>query len=164
MDEQYLYFFESVIEGFKSGKKLVVFLLSKEDKEEFYNYFIHVYLNISIFDLFENTLSEEDKAKVQNLKIEMDDHLVIYCGKRNIKEIADTLKRYFEVNRCPDRTEKVIFDNLLYIQETEKDTLADIALKLQKIYSFYGVPFEIYGVNRDPARMYSANDDLILKN
>lgn len=160
MDDKYLYFLESVIEGFKSGKKLVVFLLSREEAESFYNEFISGYLNISIVDIYKNTLDPEEKAKVQHLRLSLYDRLEVFAGKKNIKEIADTLKRYFEINRYPNQTEKVIFDNLLYIQRSEKDTLVDIALKLQKIYSFYGVPFEIYGVNSDPARMYSANDDL----
>ena len=98
------------------------------------------------------------KVIIKDLQSRFKNRLIIFKNVKTLKEINDKLRDLIEKYKYPDLfPEKIIFTDLEAIVKEEKENTLDIAFKLKKIYTFYGIPFEVFGVNLNNDPDYSSN-------
>ena len=98
------------------------------------------------------------KVIIKDLQSRFKNRLIIFENVKTLKEINDKLRDLIEKYKYPDLfPEKIIFTDLEAIVKEEKENTLDIAFKLKKIYTFYGIPFEVFGVNLNNDPDYSSN-------
>lgn len=98
------------------------------------------------------------KRIIKDLQWRFKNRLIIFENVKTLKEINDKLRDLIEKYKYPDLfPEKIIFTDLEAIVREEKENTLDIAFKLKKIYTFYGIPFEVFGVNLNNDPDYSSN-------
>ena len=98
------------------------------------------------------------KRIIEDLQWRFKNRLIIFENVKTLKEINDKLRDLIEKYKYPDLfPEKIIFTDLEAIVKEEKENTLDIAFKLKKIYTFYGIPFEVFGVNLNNDPDYSSN-------
>lgn len=98
------------------------------------------------------------KRIIEDLQWRFKNRLIVFENVKTLKEINDKLRDLLEKYKYPDLfPEKIIFTDLEAIVKEEKENTLDITFKLKKIYTFYGIPFEVFGVNLNNDPDYSSN-------